>query len=92
MPIARERPVKSLGRLYTETPSDRSQGVAIMQQAEHGLKATDQTKLPGKYKIRARNSDAFSADDLLARVRYTELSTESSAGSWFDLSFVSSAK
>ena len=46
-----EQPVKSLGRWYSGTLSDRSQGVAIMQQAEHGLKAIDRTKLPGKHKI-----------------------------------------
>ena len=51
MPTVKEQPVKSLGRWYSGTLSDRSQGVAIMQQAEHGLKAIDRTKLPGKHKI-----------------------------------------
>ena len=51
MPTVKEQPVKSLGRWYSGTLSDRSQGVAIMQQAEHGLKAIDQIKLPGKHKI-----------------------------------------
>ena len=51
MPTVKEQPVKSLGLWYAGTLSDRSQGVAIMQQAEHGLKATDQSKLPGKHKI-----------------------------------------
>ena len=51
MPTIKEQAVKSLGRWYSGTLSDRSQGVAIMQQAEHGLKAIDQTKLPGKHKI-----------------------------------------
>ena len=51
MPTVKEQPVKSLGSWYSGTLSDRSQGVAIMQQAEHGLKAIDRTKLPGKHKI-----------------------------------------
>ena len=51
MPTVKEQPVKSLGRWYAGTLSDRSQNVATMQQAEDGLKAIDQTKLPGKHKI-----------------------------------------
>ena len=51
MPTVKEQPVKSLGRWYAGTLSDRSRGVAIMKQAEDGLKAIDQTKLPGKYKL-----------------------------------------
>ena len=51
MPTVKDEPVKSLGRWYAGTLSDRSRGVAIMKQAEDGLKAIDQTKLPGKYKI-----------------------------------------
>ena len=51
MPTVKEQPVKSLGRWYAGTLSDRSRGVAIMKQAEDGLKAIDRTKLPGKYKI-----------------------------------------
>ncbi|XP_035826308.1 uncharacterized protein LOC106012167 [Aplysia californica] len=51
MPTVKEQPVKSLGRWYSGTLSDRSQGVEIMMQAENGLKAIDQTKLPGKHKI-----------------------------------------
>ena len=51
MPTIEEEPVKSLGRWYAGTLSDKSRGVAIMKQAEEGLKAIDQTKLPGKYKI-----------------------------------------
>ena len=51
MPTVKEEPVKSLGRWYAGTLSDRSRGVAIMKQAEDGLKAIDQTKLPGKHKI-----------------------------------------
>ena len=51
MPMVKEQPVKSLGPWYAGTLSDWSQSVAIMQQAEHGLKAIYQTKLPGKHKI-----------------------------------------
>ena len=51
MPTIKEEPVKSLGRWYAGTLSDRSRGVEIMNQAVEGLKAIDQTKLPGKYKI-----------------------------------------
>ena len=51
MPTVKEQPVKSLRRWYSGTLSDGSQGVAIMQQAEHGLKAIDRTKLPRKHKI-----------------------------------------
>ena len=40
-----------LRRWYAGTLSDRDQSVAIMQQAEHELKAIDRTKLPGKHKI-----------------------------------------
>ena len=43
--------MKSLGRWYAGTLSDKSRDVAIMKQAEEGLKAIDQTKLPGDYKI-----------------------------------------
>ena len=31
--------------------TDRNRGVAIMNQAEDGLRAIDKTKLPGKYKV-----------------------------------------
>ena len=51
MLTVKEQPVKSLGQWYSGTLSDRSQGVAIMQQAELGLKAIDRTKLRGKHKI-----------------------------------------
>ncbi|XP_012941474.1 uncharacterized protein LOC106012602 [Aplysia californica] len=40
MPTVKEQPVKSLGRWYSGTLSDRSQGVEIMKQAENGLKAS----------------------------------------------------
>lgn len=51
MPTVKEEPVKSLGRWYAGTLSDKSRGVAIMKQAEDGLKVIDKTKLPGKHKI-----------------------------------------
>ena len=51
MPTVKEKPVKSLGRWYEGTLSDRSQGVKIMKQAEEGLQKIDESKLPGKYKI-----------------------------------------
>ena len=51
MPTVKDQPVKSLGRWYEGTLSDRSRGIAIMRQAEEGLRAIDKTKLPGKYKI-----------------------------------------
>ena len=51
MPTIKEEPVKSLGRWYAGTLSDRSRGVEVMKQAEDGLKAIDRTKLPGKHKI-----------------------------------------
>ena len=51
MPTVKEKPVKSLGRWYAETLSDRGRGIEIMHQAEEGLKAIESTKLPGKYKI-----------------------------------------
>ena len=51
MPTVKEDPVKSLGRWYAGTLSDRSRGIEIQKQAEDGLKAIDATKLPGKYKV-----------------------------------------
>ena len=51
MPTVKEEPVKSLGRWYEGTLSDKSRGVEVMRQAEDGLKAIDKSKLPGKYKI-----------------------------------------
>ena len=51
MPTLEEAPVNSLGRWYEGTLSDKSRGVAIMKQAEDGLRAIDKTKLPGKFKI-----------------------------------------
>ena len=51
MPTVKEEPVKSLGRWYAGTLSDKSRGIAVMNQTEEGLKAIDRSKLPGKYKI-----------------------------------------
>ena len=50
IPTVREKPVKSLGRLYQKSLSDRSQGKQIQQTAESGMKAIDNTSLPGKFK------------------------------------------
>ena len=50
IPTVKEKPVKSLGRLYAGSLTDRHQGVTIQKQAEDGLKIIDKTKLPGKYK------------------------------------------
>ena len=64
----KEQPVKSLRRWYAGILSDWSQGVAIMQQAEHGLKAIDRTKLPGKHKMVSTvcplHSTGMAADNL----------------------------
>ena len=51
MPTVKEQPVKSLGRWYAGTLSDRSRGVEVMKQAEDGLKRIENSKLPGKYKV-----------------------------------------
>ena len=46
----KEKPVKSLGRLYANNLTDRHQGTAIQRTAADGLAAINKTKLPGKYK------------------------------------------
>ena len=51
MPTVKKKPVKSLGRWYADTLSDRGRGMEVMKQAEEGLKKFDETKLPRKYKI-----------------------------------------
>ena len=51
MPTVKEQPVKSLGRWYSGTLTDRSRGIEVQKLAEDGLKAIDETRLPGKYKI-----------------------------------------
>ena len=50
IPTVKEKPVKSLGRLYQKSLSDRGQGVEIQKTAEDGLRAIDNTRLPGKFK------------------------------------------
>ena len=47
----KETPVKSLGRWYVGTLSDRSRGIEVMNQAEQWLTVIYQSILPGKYKI-----------------------------------------
>ena len=51
IPTVKEKPVKSLGRWYADSLSDKGRGVEIMKQAEEGLQKIDESKLPGKYKI-----------------------------------------
>ena len=51
IPTVKEKPVKSLGRWYERTLSDRSKGMEIYKQAEDGLKAIDKTALFGKFKV-----------------------------------------
>ena len=51
IPTVKEEPVKSLGRWYSGTLSDRSRGTEIQKQAEEGLNIIDMTKLPGKFKV-----------------------------------------
>ena len=51
MPTVKEKPVKSLGRWYAGTLSDRGRGMEVTKQAEEGLKKIDESKLPGKYKV-----------------------------------------
>ena len=51
MPTVKEEPVKSLGRKYEGTLTDRSRGKEIERTAEEGLRSIDGSKLPGKFKI-----------------------------------------
>ena len=51
IPTVKEKPVKSLGRLYAGSLTDRHQGIVIQKQAEDGLKAITKTKLPGKFEV-----------------------------------------
>ena len=51
MPTVKEEPVKSLGRWYEGTLTDKRRGVDILGMAEEGLRAIDGSKLPGKFKI-----------------------------------------
>ena len=51
MPTVKEKPVKSLGRWYADTLSDKSRGMEVTKQAKDGLQKIDESKLPGKFKI-----------------------------------------
>ena len=50
MPTIAEKPVKSLGRLYEGSLTDRHKGMELHKEAEDGLKTIHKTLLPGKYK------------------------------------------
>ena len=50
IPTVKEEPVKSLGRWYKGTLTDRSQGIEVQKAAEDGIQAIDRTALPGKFK------------------------------------------
>ena len=50
MPTVKEEPVKSLGRWYEGTLSDKGRGKQVQEQCEEGLQSIDSSKLPGKYK------------------------------------------
>ena len=50
IPTVKEEPVKSLGRWYKGTVTDRSQGIEVQKVAEAGIQSIDKTALPGKFK------------------------------------------
>ena len=50
IPTVKEKPVKSLGRLYQKALSDREQGREVQKTVEDGLEAIDKTSLPGNFK------------------------------------------
>ena len=50
IPSVREKPVKSLGRLYSIPLSDRHRRIEVQKVALKGLKSIDKTCLPGKMK------------------------------------------
>ena len=50
IPTVREKPVKSLGRLYSIPLTDRHRGTEVQKVALKGLKSIDKTCLPGKMK------------------------------------------
>lgn len=50
IPTVKEEPVKSLGRWYKGTLTDRGQGIEIQKAAEEGIRSIDRTALPGKFK------------------------------------------
>ena len=49
MPTVKEQPVKSLGRWYKGSLSDKSQGVEIAEKAEECLRQIQRSKLPIKF-------------------------------------------
>ena len=51
VPTVKEKPVKSLGRLYSGNLTDRHQGVALHEEIEKNLEKIDNTKLSGKFKV-----------------------------------------
>ena len=50
IPTVREKPVKSLGRLYSIPLTDRHRGTEVQKVAVKGLKSIDKTCLPGRMK------------------------------------------
>ena len=50
IPTVREKPVKSLGRLYSISLTDRHRGTEIQKVALKGLRSIDNTCLPGRMK------------------------------------------
>ena len=50
IPTVREKPVKSLGHLYSILLTDRLRGSEVEKVALKGLKSIDKTSLPGKMK------------------------------------------
>ena len=50
IPTVREKPVKSLGRLYSIPLTDRHRGTEVLKVALKGLKSIDKTCLPRKMK------------------------------------------
>lgn len=51
IPTISEVPVKSLGRWYDHTLRDTRQGKNVVEIAQEGLRAINQTKLQGKFKL-----------------------------------------
>ena len=50
IPTVREKPVKSLGRLYSIPQTDRHRGIEVQKVALKGVKSIEKTCLPGKMK------------------------------------------
>ena len=51
IPLIADQPIRSLGRHYTSSLSDKSMGRTILQQLSAGLEKIDTSQLPGKYKV-----------------------------------------